>query len=106
MSCALLHLCQHIALEVKHNMHRRISLPRLSFAIFSLLALLFMGLVGNTPAVHAQVASTGNLGSAFNQAASESGVPVSLLKALCYMEGRLSNHGGRPSIDGGYGVII
>jgi len=28
-----------------------------------------------------------------------------MLQALCYLEGRLSNHGGSPSIDGGYGCM-
>ncbi len=42
---------------------------------------------------------------AFGQAARETGVPVELLKAICYMEGRLSNHGGTPSVDSGYGCM-
>lgn len=49
--------------------------------------------------------SDGSLARAFAQASKESAVPVSLLEALCYMEGRLSNHGGTPSIDGGYGCM-
>ena len=43
---------------------------------------------------------------AFQQAASEFGVPEDLLKALCYMEGGLSMHGGVPSADGGYGCNL
>src|SRR5690349_10141401 len=42
---------------------------------------------------------------AFAQAANTSGVPVVLLKAICFLEGRLSNHQGSPSIDGGYGCM-
>ncbi len=48
---------------------------------------------------------SGSINGAFIRAATESGVPVPLLEALCYMEGRLSSHGGSPSIDGGYGCM-
>src|SRR5579863_4683082 len=50
-------------------------------------------------------APAGSVNSAFSQASQEFGVPASLLKALCYMEGRLSNHGGSPSIDNGFGCM-
>jgi N-acetyl-anhydromuramyl-L-alanine amidase AmpD len=43
---------------------------------------------------------------AFQQATSEFGVPEDLLKALCYMEGGLSIHGGVPNADGGYGCNL
>ncbi|GHO95327.1 amidase [Reticulibacter mediterranei] len=43
--------------------------------------------------------------ASFTRASNEFGVPVELLKAICYMEGRLSNHGGSPSIDQGYGCM-
>ncbi len=33
------------------------------------------------------------------------GVPTVLLKAICYLEGHLSDHGGAPSSDGGYGCM-
>ncbi|TMC18382.1 MAG: N-acetylmuramoyl-L-alanine amidase [Chloroflexi bacterium] len=46
-----------------------------------------------------------NVNQAFDQASQQFGVPVALLKAICYMEGRLSNHGSAPSIDGGYGCM-
>src|SRR5579872_1053075 len=49
--------------------------------------------------------AAGSLTLVFDQAAQESGVPSSILKAVCYMEGRLSNHGGSPSIDNGYGCM-
>lgn len=49
--------------------------------------------------------ATGPVDAAFTQATHESGVPAELLKSLCYMEGRLSNHGGSPSIDNGYGCM-
>lgn len=42
---------------------------------------------------------------AFASAAQEFDVPVPLLEAICYMEGRLSNQGGQPSIDNGFGCM-
>jgi N-acetyl-anhydromuramyl-L-alanine amidase AmpD len=45
------------------------------------------------------------INAAFDQASHESGVPVALLKAICYTEGHLSNHHGQSSIDGGYGCM-
>lgn len=46
-----------------------------------------------------------SLNQAFSQASSTYGVPVELLKAICYMEGRLSNNGGVPSDDNGFGCM-
>lgn len=59
---------------------------------------------------HTGLASTsstreGTLGQTFTKAAREFQVPVELLKAICYMEGRLSNNDGRPSVDNGYGCM-
>ena len=53
---------------------------------------------------HALTASP--IEQAFQQAASDFGVPEHLLQALCYMEGRFSTHRGTPSIDGGYGCNL
>lgn len=47
----------------------------------------------------------GAVNLAFEQAGHEFQVPVPLLKAICYMEGRLSNNGGAPSADDGYGCM-
>ncbi|GHO59878.1 N-acetylmuramoyl-L-alanine amidase [Ktedonobacter robiniae] len=86
-------------------MHRRIAFARLSLpALFTLLVLL-VGLLGEPSPARAQTVSSGAIGSAFEQASSEFGVPAPLLKALCYMEGRLSMHHGSPSIDNGFGCM-
>ncbi|EFH84036.1 peptidoglycan recognition protein family protein [Ktedonobacter racemifer] len=78
-----------------------------SFALPMLMALLsalvLTGFSGG--AARANVSTTTSLNTAFTQASQESGVPISILKALCYMEGRLSNHAGHPSLDGGYGCM-
>src|ERR671936_901080 len=41
----------------------------------------------------------------FARAAARTGVPLSLLLAVSYVQSHWSNHGGRPSIDGGYGLM-
>jgi len=94
-------------------MHGRTHFKTVVFPFFLLFALLlasvgviFMtepGHVAATGAQHAQQSQ--GLTQAFAQASTEFGVPVPLLKALCYMEGRLSDHGGAPSVDGGYGCM-
>jgi len=86
-------------------MRRGISFSRLSLPAIFTLVVLIAGFMGGSPAANAQSVSSGKIGSAFEQASSEFGVPVSLLKALCYMEGRLSNHGGSPSMDNGFGCM-
>jgi hypothetical protein len=53
----------------------------------------------------ASAAVAGTASDAFTRASRESGVPEALLKALAYMEGRLSMHGGSPSIDSGFGAM-
>ncbi|MGH2510583.1 MAG: N-acetylmuramoyl-L-alanine amidase, partial [Ktedonobacteraceae bacterium] len=68
--------------------------------VFSLLSISF-GAGGKTTVYAANTPAD----AAFSQAANESGVPASILKGLCYMEGRLSMHGGSPSIDNGYGCM-
>ncbi|MGH2481565.1 MAG: N-acetylmuramoyl-L-alanine amidase, partial [Ktedonobacteraceae bacterium] len=48
---------------------------------------------------------SGPLNQAFEQATHEFGVPSALLKAICYMEGRLSDQDGDPSVDNGFGCM-
>src|SRR5689334_17563273 len=84
---------------------RFFSFSRLPFLVTFTLAVLLMSFMRVVPTVNAQTASPTQIGSAFEQAASEFGVPAPLLKALCYMEGRLSNHGGSPSLDHGFGCM-
>ncbi|MEU7886523.1 N-acetylmuramoyl-L-alanine amidase [Microbispora bryophytorum] len=43
--------------------------------------------------------------AAFGEAATATGVPEPLLKAVAYMLSRWDDHQGRPSADGGYGVF-
>ena len=82
-------------------MRPRVLFVSITLSLFLALTLFPTGVLAN-PSIH-QVLAAGSLGPAFDQAAQEFGVPSSILKALCYMEGRLSNHGGSPSMDGGYG---
>jgi len=64
-------------------------------------------LLASTSVTHAQgnSAQARPANNAFAQAEAKFHVPQSLLKAICYMEGRLSNHGGNPSIDNGFGCM-
>src|SRR5437660_8972389 len=41
----------------------------------------------------------------FTRAALRSGVPLPLLLAVSYVQSKWGDHGGRPSIDGGYGLM-
>lgn len=79
---------------------KRLMVPTL-VALLTSLSLINLGFGGRIPAYAASLSAN----AAFSQAASESGVPVSILKGLCYMEGRLSMHDGSPSIDDGYGCM-
>lgn len=81
--------------------------PFLRFGILLLIAVvLSLALIAPTWAAQPKTpAPAGSVNSAFSQASQAFGVPASLLKALCYMEGRLSNHGGSPSIDNGFGCM-
>lgn len=84
-------------------MSKRICLKRFAFPVSFVVALL-IGLMGG-PVFNQALAAGGNANQAFDQASKASGVPVSILKAVCYMEGRLSNHNGTPSRDNGFGCM-
>lgn len=87
-------------------MHRRIHFSRFFIPICLALFLLLACMAGQVSHAYAQeTAGADTLAQDFAHASSEFGVPAPLLEALCYMEGRLSNHGGAPSIDGGYGCM-
>ena len=47
----------------------------------------------------------GMIAGAAEAAQQRFGVPASLLEAICYLEGHLSDHGGAPSSAGGYGCM-
>jgi hypothetical protein len=80
---------------------------------YLLCSALFVFIVGATVLVstgypHARTLTGTNsdpVNQAFSRASRKYGVPVALLKAICYMEGHLSNNGEAPSIDGGYGCM-
>lgn len=76
---------------------------RLLFLLFLICTLSALTSVSYFP-LH-RVSAENAMEASFTQAAHDFGVPVELLKAICYMEGRLSNHGGSPSIDQGYGCM-
>src|SRR5258708_24494208 len=76
------------------------------FFVFVVLITLIAGYsLSQTWAHSTSQASAVSANQAFNQASSTYGVPVELLKAICYMEGRLSNNGGEATQDNGFGCM-
>lgn len=55
--------------------------------------------------IHARPTAPISANQAFAQASQATGVPVELLKAICYLEGRISNNGGEASSDNGFGCM-
>lgn len=73
------------------------------FAVILLAVLLGGYTLSRTWANSTRSVSALSANQAFSQASSTYGVPVELLKAICYMEGRLSNNNGVASPDNGFG---
>ena len=87
-------------------------LARVALSGLSLLAIVLMvmpcelrSLANQARFVPANLTGTGVVSRAFEEASREFQVPVVLLEAICYMEGRFSNNGGNPSVDDGYGCM-
>lgn len=81
-------------------------LRKLIFPTLCSLALLLSCIQGHTSSVQAHIIDqNSSINAAIESAAYDFQVPAPLLKVLCYMEGRLSNHLGSPSIDNGYGCM-
>lgn len=77
-----------------------------TFFVIAVLITLVAGYTFTQTFAHsARSSSPLSANQAFTQASQETGVPVALLKAICYMEGRLSNNGGEPSVDNGFGCM-
>jgi hypothetical protein len=68
-------------------------------------ALAVLGVPAHASAVPGHAAGRGTIAGAAQAAQRRFGVPASLLKAICYLEGHLSDHGGAPSAEGGYGCM-
>ncbi len=86
------------------HIHTRVAL-NLLFVLAILLTLIAGYSISQTWARSASPASALSANGAFSQASSTYGVPVELLKAICYIEGRLSNNGGIASEDNGFGCM-
>src|SRR5215472_12605637 len=68
-------------------------------------ALSALSVPANASAAPGHAAGRGTIAGAAKAAQQRFGVPASLLKAICYLEGHLSDHGGAPSSEGGYGCM-
>lgn len=73
--------------------------------VLLLLAFEARNLAGQYGVASLNAGPTGNVSAAFEQAASEFHVPAPLLKAICYLEGRMSENDGDPSVDNGFGCM-
>ncbi|GGW41325.1 amidase [Streptomyces lucensis JCM 4490] len=67
-------------------------------------AALLLPLLGAAPS-HAAGSSTTRLQQAFTTAAADHHVPQSVLLAVSYLQSRWDQHGGAPSVTGGYGPM-
>lgn len=88
--------------------HRKIlSIVRAALVPALLVSLMLLASLSNNQAgiSRARVSQIGPLNQAFDNAAHEFSVPATLLEAICYMEGRLSDQEGEPSIDNGFGCM-
>src|SRR5215472_1677202 len=68
-------------------------------------ALSALSMPANASAAPGHAAGRGTIAGAAEAAQQRFGVPASLLEAICYLEGHLSDHGGAPSSAGGYGCM-
>lgn len=80
--------------------------PQLALHILFVLAVLVALIAGYTISeTHARPAAQLSANQAFVQASQATGVPIALLKAICYIEGRISTNNGQASIDNGFGCM-
>jgi hypothetical protein len=84
-----------------------VTLVRVRLALNVLFAGIIVGAVIAGFAASRVMAQTGNPSAdqTFTEASQKTGVPVALLKAICYEEGRLSNNGGESGSDNGFGCM-
>ncbi|MFD4973875.1 N-acetylmuramoyl-L-alanine amidase [Streptomyces sp. NPDC058424] len=68
-------------------------------------AALLLPLLGGTPSAGAATDDTGRLQRAFASASAEYHVPLSVLLGVSYLQSRWDEHGGAPSVTGGYGPM-
>src|SRR5579885_2219689 len=85
------------------RMRTRLAL-NIFFAFALLLALIAGYSISQTLARSAVPGST-SVNQVFRQASQTYGVPADLLKAICYIEGRMSNNDGIASPDNGFGCM-
>jgi hypothetical protein len=67
--------------------------------------LVLLGIPASAWSAPAGTVSAGSVSAAIGAAAQRFDVPAPLLTAICYLEGRFGDHGGAPSVDGGYGCM-
>ncbi|MFD7921964.1 N-acetylmuramoyl-L-alanine amidase [Streptomyces sp. NPDC059740] len=84
--------------------HSRPAAPRRAVTALAAAALL-SSLVAAVPSATAGQPDSGSLQRAFSAAAARYHVPVDVLLGVAYLESRWDDHGGAPSVSGGYGPL-
>jgi len=84
-----------------------VAVVRSRFALNLLFACIIVGALVAGFAASRAMAQTGSpsVNQTFTEASQKTGVPVALLKAICYEEGRLSNNSGESGSDNGFGCM-
>ena len=98
------------SLRLRAGLGRRLSMAgtpalRTLLTVGAVAALGALCMPANAGAASRYAASSRTIAGAAKAAQKRFGVPASLLEAICYFEGHLSDHGGAPSSDGGYGCM-
>jgi hypothetical protein len=83
----------------------RTPLKRTLLIVAAAAAVSALSVPANVSAAARQAAGPHVIAGAAKAAQQRFGVPASLLEAICYFEGHLSDHGGAPSSAGGYGCM-
>lgn len=74
-------------------------------ALSILSALAASSLTSHASASSVPLAFPSSVNQAFSEASQRFGVPIPLLKAICYKEGRISQNAGLPNVDQGWGCM-
>lgn len=86
-------------------MHKHMHPVAVRLILCWLAGALALSCVQSRPVPVSAAGGVGQVNRAFEQASAQFHVPAALLKAICYLEGRLSNNDGAPSMDDGFGCM-
>jgi hypothetical protein len=90
---------------MRHDSREVLVRERKPYRAVVVVATALLMLCGLTGLAEPAGAAGNTIAGAATAAQQRFGVPASLLEAICYFEGQLSDHGGAPSSAGGYGCM-